>query len=57
MVDEGHLVGNHTWHHPDLSQISTKESFQKELGDVEQVFKETTGKELGYKTFFGVLPM
>lgn len=27
MLKEGHTVGNHTFHHPDMSQISTRESF------------------------------
>ena len=29
MVAEGHIVGNHTYHHPDMSKISTKEAFEK----------------------------
>ncbi len=46
MVAEGHTVGNHTFHHPDMSKISTKEAFQKELTDLEALFKETTGQEM-----------
>ncbi len=46
MVDEGHIVGNHTTHHPDMSKIQTLESFQKELAGVEALFTEITGKEL-----------
>ena len=46
MVDEGHTVGNHTWHHPDMSQISSLETFQKELGDVENAYKEVTGQDM-----------
>ena len=46
MVDEGHIVGNHTMHHFDMSKLSTKEAFAKELEDLEKLFKETTGKEL-----------
>ena len=46
MVEEGHIVGNHTYHHPDMSKISTKESFQKELSDVEKIYREITGKEM-----------
>jgi peptidoglycan-N-acetylmuramic acid deacetylase len=46
MVDEGHAVGNHTYHHPDMSQISTLESFQKELESVEQVFEDLTGSQM-----------
>ena len=46
MTEEGHTVGNHTWHHPDMSQISSMDSFQKELKDVEDAYKEVTGKEM-----------
>lgn len=46
MVAEGHIVGNHTMHHPDMSKLSTKDAFSKELTDLETLFKETTGKEL-----------
>lgn len=46
MVDEGHIVGNHTYHHPDMSQISTKDAFEKEIMDVETKYKEITGKEM-----------
>lgn len=46
MTDEGHTVGNHTWHHPDMSQISSMETFQKELADVENAYKEVTGKDM-----------
>lgn len=46
MVEEGHTVGNHTYHHPDMSKISDKASFQKEMDDVKTLFKEVTGKEL-----------
>ena len=46
MVDEGHIVGNHTMHHPDMSKLSDKEAFSKELTDLENLFKEVTGKEM-----------
>lgn len=46
MVEEGHIVGNHTMHHYDMSKISTKDAFSKELTDLELLFKETTGKDL-----------
>ena len=29
MHEEGHTVGNHTYRHPDMSQISTEEAFEK----------------------------
>ena len=46
MLDEGHTVGNHTYHHPDITQISTKETFRKELEELETLFKEITGQEM-----------
>ena len=39
-------MGNHTYHHPDMSQISTQEAFQKELGDVEEEYKKITGQDM-----------
>ena len=46
MVEEGHIVGNHTMHHKDMSQINEKEAFAKELTDLEDLFRNITGKEL-----------
>lgn len=46
MADEGHTIGNHTWHHPDMSSISTESSFCKELESVESLFEETTGQKM-----------
>ena len=46
MVNDGHTVGNHTYHHPDMSKISDMASFQKEMDDVAALFHETTGSEL-----------
>ena len=46
MVEEGHIVGNHTVHHPDMAQIATQEAFLKELTGLEERFREATGKEM-----------
>ncbi len=46
MVKEGHIVGNHTFTHPDMSEISTKEPFSEELTKLEQKYVETTGKKM-----------
>lgn len=46
MNDEGHIVANHTYHHPDMSKLATQEAFQKELADVESSYKEITGKDM-----------
>ena len=46
IIKEGHTVGNHTWHHPDMSHISSIEDFQKELEYVETAYKNVTGKNM-----------
>ena len=46
MVEEGHIVGNHTMHHYDMSKISSKENFSQELKGLEDLFREVTDKEL-----------
>ena len=46
MAAEGHTVGNHTMHHPDMSAISDQAAFAKELQDLEDLYRDTTGQEL-----------
>lgn len=46
MVHEGHTVGNHTMHHYDMSKISDYATFQKELTDLENLFKKITGQKM-----------
>ncbi len=46
MVEEGHIVGNHTMHHRDMSTLEDPQTFQKELTELEELFRQTTGKEL-----------
>lgn len=46
MAEEGHIVGNHTFHHPDMSAISEQAAFQKELDDLAALYRETMGQEL-----------
>ena len=43
MISEGHIVANHTYHHPDMSKISSKDAFEKELSDLESLYTEVTG--------------
>ena len=43
MMAEGHTVGNHTWHHPDMSKIADQSSFSEELSRLEQKYQEITG--------------
>ncbi|MDE6900699.1 MAG: delta-lactam-biosynthetic de-N-acetylase [Oscillospiraceae bacterium] len=46
MAAEGHVVGNHTFHHPDMSAISQQDAFQKELDSLAELYRQTTGKPL-----------
>ena len=46
MVDEGHIVGNHTMHHYDMSKLSEKEAFSKELTGLENLYQQVTGQAL-----------
>ena len=46
MAREGHIVANHTMHHYDMSKLSDKAAFSKELTDLENLYKETTGQEM-----------
>lgn len=46
MVKEGHLVGNHTYSHPDMSEIAAEDAFREELTRLEKAYKRVTGKEM-----------
>lgn len=46
MKEEGHMVGNHTWHHPDMDTIAEEAKFREELDLVSAKYKEITGEEL-----------
>ncbi|MFC4304824.1 delta-lactam-biosynthetic de-N-acetylase [Cohnella boryungensis] len=48
MTQEGHLIGNHSWSHPDLSQVGT-ERIRSEMDKVRQeVARLTPQKEMRY---------
>lgn len=48
MANEGHIIGNHSYHHPDFSVIS-KESIKEELDTLEAAVAEITDqKEMQY---------
>lgn len=46
MAEEGHIVGNHTFHHPDMSAIADEAAFKQELDELAALYFETTGQEL-----------
>ena len=47
MEDEGHLIGNHTYHHVELTKVSENEA-RLELADTSAVIVRITGKEPEY---------
>ena len=46
MVDEGHLVCNHTNRHHDMTKVTDPEAFRSELEALNTIMKETCGCEL-----------
>ncbi|SHJ61222.1 peptidoglycan-N-acetylmuramic acid deacetylase [Clostridium cavendishii DSM 21758] len=46
MVNEGHLVCNHTSHHPSMATIKDVNTFNKEFTDVEVEYKNLTGLDM-----------
>ena len=46
MANEGHLVCNHTAKHPDMSRLTDKDAFCKQLSDMEKIYTEKTGLTL-----------
>ena len=46
MVNEGHIVGNHTMHHYDMSKLTEPAAFQKELTALETLYEETIGQPM-----------
>lgn len=46
MTAEGHIVGNHTMSHPDMSAISDIAAFGKELSQTEDFYKNLTGQDM-----------
>ena len=46
MAAEGHIVANHTMHHYDMSKLSDKEAFSKELTSLEELYRDVVGAEM-----------
>lgn len=46
MVNEGHIVANHTYTHPDMSKISDEKSFKEELSKTENEYEKITNKKM-----------
>jgi len=48
MIDEGHIVGNHTVHHPSLPQSESTDKVAEEITALADVFKEKYGGEMKF---------
>ena len=46
MVSDGHTVGNHTYHHKDMSELADPATFTKEMQEVENLYQEITGTKM-----------
>lgn len=46
MIEDGHLIGNHSYSHGNMGSIHSIEEFKKELTDAEEHYKTATGKEM-----------
>lgn len=49
LVDNGHLISNHTWHHydmPTLANANDIDKFVLELTETEKTYMQVTGKEM-----------
>ena len=48
MVDEGHIVGNHTVNHPSMPEVKSAQTLKEEIEDLSASFTELTGKEMRF---------
>ncbi|GFZ30509.1 delta-lactam-biosynthetic de-N-acetylase [Clostridium zeae] len=46
MDSEGHLVCNHSSHHPSMASVTDPEKFKKEFTEVEEEYTKLTGKKM-----------
>ena len=46
MASEGHIVANHTMHHPDMSKLRDEGAFSKELSALEVLYQNTVGQQM-----------
>lgn len=46
MVEDGHAVGSHTYHHPDINTLTDMDAFQEEMDSLRELYSQVTGEEL-----------
>lgn len=55
MVDEGHVIGNHSWNHPDLMKLSQGD-LNKELSQTEELIHKIAGYRMSlFRSPYGSL--
>ena len=48
MIDEGHIVGNHTVNHPNLPKMAVSENIIEELTELNKIVKELYSYDMKY---------
>lgn len=48
MIDEGHIVGNHTVNHPSMPEVTSDEKLKKEIMDLHEYVKENFNYEMSF---------
>lgn len=48
MVEEGHIVGNHTVNHPSMPEVASAEKLKKEITVLAENFRDMTGQKMLY---------
>lgn len=48
MVDEGHIVGNHTMNHPSMPKLESVEKMEEEILSLDRAFFDLYGKHMTY---------
>ena len=48
MIDEGHMVGNHTVNHPSMPEVNDDEKLKKEIMDLHDYVKENFDYEMTF---------
>lgn len=48
MIDEGHIVGNHTVNHPNLAKLGSADKISKEIGDMNALVKDIYSYDMKY---------
>lgn len=48
MLDEGHIVGNHTVHHPSMPRLESTEKVREEITALNEICLEKYGREMKY---------